>query len=120
MPLYNSVSVVGGFIGPFVTGAIVQSSGGGFTIVSIILGCMIFFCGVMTITLKFLERFAQPPEGAADAKDSEQSWRADFEHNLPAVHGNGGLPSGMVEESGKAGEASSSAMRGQAAAHSQQ
>eukprot|EP00878_Enallax_costatus_P009688 GHUV01010120.1.p1 GENE.GHUV01010120.1~~GHUV01010120.1.p1 ORF type:complete len:437 (+),score=77.59 GHUV01010120.1:96-1406(+) len=55
MPLYNSISVLGGFVGPFATGAIVQTSGGGFTVVSIIMGAIIFTCGLLIIALKFWE-----------------------------------------------------------------
>lgn len=69
MPLYNSISVIGGFVGPFVTGSIVQSSGTGFTIVAYVLGAMVFICGVLTVTLKFLEKFMKPPVGSADAND---------------------------------------------------
>jgi hypothetical protein len=69
MPLYNSISVIGGFVGPFVTGSIVQSSGSGFTIVAYVLGAMVFVCGVLTVCLKFLEKFMKPPVGSADAND---------------------------------------------------
>lgn len=55
MPLYNSIGVIGGFIGPFVTGAIVQHSSAGFTVVSILMGCIIFSCGLLIIALKFWE-----------------------------------------------------------------
>jgi hypothetical protein len=69
MPLYNSISVIGGFVGPFVTGSIVQSSGTGFTVVAYVLGAMVFSCGILTVTLKFLEKFMKPPVGSADAND---------------------------------------------------
>eukprot|EP00882_Tetradesmus_deserticola_P002748 GHRQ01002921.1.p1 GENE.GHRQ01002921.1~~GHRQ01002921.1.p1 ORF type:complete len:281 (+),score=88.56 GHRQ01002921.1:112-843(+) len=70
MPVYSSISVIGGVIGPFAAGAIVQRSSSGFTVVAYALGAMIALCGVLTIILKFLEKFMKPPVGSADANDN--------------------------------------------------
>lgn len=54
MPLYNSIASLGGFLGPFATGAILQRSQRGFTLVFIVNGCLVVLCGVMVFMLKFL------------------------------------------------------------------
>jgi MFS family permease len=75
MPLYNSVSVIGGIMGPFVTGAVVAKYGG-FLVVSIIMGSMLCAGSLLVLVLKYpyharcqrLEQSLGQPgwEGASD------------------------------------------------------
>eukprot|EP00775_Hariotina_reticulata_P008854 gene8854-9033_t len=52
MPLYNSVSVIGGIIGPYLTGAVVAKYGG-FLVVSIIMGSMLCAGSILVMFLKY-------------------------------------------------------------------
>jgi len=51
VPLYNSVSLIGGIIGPYVTGAVVAKYGG-FLVVSIIMGSMLCAGSILVLILK--------------------------------------------------------------------
>lgn len=53
MPFFSSVSVIGGFVGPFVTGAIVQQRGG-FQLVCMLNGGLLMFTGVIILALRWL------------------------------------------------------------------
>lgn len=73
MPIYNSISAVGGFVGPYMAGAIVQQTGN-FKLIAVIMGCLLLGCGSMVAALKPLAawRARKLLRGAAASDDEEQ------------------------------------------------
>jgi len=100
MPFYNSIAVVGGFVGPYVTGSILQTSARGFLPVAVTMGTMIGSCALLTLLVKALEARWDPTAGEArdDASDMEHGSKGGGEGNgggMPVARKHSGVPEPM-------------------------
>lgn len=84
LPLFNTMTILGGFMGPYLTGALVQRLGG-FTWPAVIFGILLIMTGSLLLCLKFwVSRDARKHRHAAATQQRQDSEAVHLTH-IPHV-----------------------------------